>query len=197
MGGWRKRAQKGAKTAYGAAKGQVAAQFGEAGLKNMVLNMAGSPTFGLYDDTALANELAAGSALVKPSDFDLPLLAAFEAAVFIATPALKVSRGVRLPGLEFAHGLLGTPQSGTSVFIHGGYWMAAPVFPSGLKNSSIFGRSSNQEMLVGGKGLKLAVDDFVFLRPTQSEAIFLQFPQWAIYDRGRISDIWQPLPVSV
>jgi D-serine deaminase-like pyridoxal phosphate-dependent protein len=197
LGGWRRRAQKGAQTIYGAALAQVEAQFGAAHAKAMVRNMAGSPTFGLYGDTRLANELAAGSALVKPSDFDLALLAAFEAAVFIATPALKVSQGVRLPGLEFAHGLLGTPQSGTSVFIHGGYWMAAPVYPSGLKNSTVFGRSSNQEMLVGRKGLKLAVDDFVFLRPTQSEAIFLQFPQWVVYDKGRIGDIWHPLPVSV
>ena len=200
LGGWRRRAQKGAGALYDAALGQARDRFGAPHVKNMVRNMAGSPTFGLYKDTQLANELAAGSALVKPSDFDLPILKDFQAAAFIATPALKVSSGVRLPGLEFAHGLLGKPQSGKSVFIHGGYWMAHAVHPKGLKTSSVFGRSSNQEFLAAPKGTKLAVDDFVFLRPTQSEAVFLQFPKIAVFDgkakKPKISDIWAPLPIS-
>ena len=162
--------------------------------------MAGSPTFGLYKDTQIANELAAGSALVKPSDFDIPILMDFQAAAFIATPALKVRDGVRFPALEYANTMLGKPQSGKSVFIHGGYWMADPVHPKGLKTSTLFGRSSNQEMLVAPKTAKIAVDDFVFLRPTQSEALFLQFPKIAVLDTKakapRISDIWTPLPVS-
>ena len=200
LGGWRKRAQKGASTLYEAALQQARDVYGVSHVKKMVRNMAGSPTFGLYKDTLLANELAAGSALVKPSDFDLPILKEFQAAAFIATPALKVSEGVRLPALEYAHGLLGKPQTGKSVFIHGGYWMAEAVHPKGLKTSSVFGRSSNQELLVAPKTTKLAVDDFVFLRPTQSEAVFLQFPKIAIFDARaktpRISDIWRPLPVS-
>lgn len=200
LGGWRKRAQKGAGALYEAALAQARAGFGDAHVKNMVRNMAGSPTFGLYKDTQIANELAAGSALVKPSDFDLPILKDFQAAAFIATPALKVSDGVRFPALEFANTMLGKPQSGKSVFIHGGYWMADPVHPKGLKTSSVFGRSSNQELLVGPKRTRLAVDDFVFLRPTQSEAVFLQFPKIAVFDRKaktpKISDIWTPLPVS-
>lgn len=140
--------------------------------------------------------MAAGSALVKPSDFDMPILKPFEAAAFIATPALKVSQDVRVPGLEYANKLLGKPKSGTGIFIHGGYWMAAPVWPRGLKTGGLFGRSSNQEFLQGPKKLPLAVDDFVFLRPTQSEAVFLQFPKIAVFDGRRICDIWQPLSVS-
>ena len=200
LGGWRNRAQKGAAALYMAALAQASHAFGAAAVKNTVRNMAGSPTFGLYQDTKIANELAAGSALVKPSDFDLPILKDFQPAAFIATPALKVSDGVRLPALEYAHGLLGKPQTGKSVFIHGGYWMAEPVYPKGLKTSSVFGRSSNQEFLVAPKKADLQVDDFVFLRPTQSEAVFLQFPKIAIYDgtgkAPKIRDIWTPLGVS-
>ena len=200
LGGWRKRAQKGAADIYAAALAQARDRYGAAYVKNMVRNTAGSPTFGLYKDTQMANELAAGSALVKPSDFDIPILKDFQAAAFIATPALKVSDGVRLPALEYAHGLLGKPQSGKSLFIHGGYWMAQAVHPKGLKTSSMFGRSSNQELLVAPMRTKLAVDDFVFLRPTQSEAVFLQFPKIAVFEgtgkRARISDIWTPMPVS-
>ena len=49
---------------------------------------------------------------------------------------------------------------------------------------------------MGPRNTPLKVDDFVFLRPTQSEAIFLQFPKIAIFDGRRICDIWQPLSVS-
>lgn len=196
LGGWRRRAKKGAETAYAAALEQARAHFSDSHVNQMVRNMAGSPTFGLYQDTRLANELAAGSALVKPSDFDLPILKDFEAAAFIATPALKLSRQVRLPALEYANKMLGKPKAATGLFIHGGYWMADPVWPKQLKTSGLFGRSSNQEFLMGPKSTALAVDEFVFLRPRQSEAIFLQFPKIAVFDGRRIADIWQPLPVS-
>jgi D-serine deaminase-like pyridoxal phosphate-dependent protein len=191
-----KRAKQGAADQFQQALTQTAAIFGQEHVTNMVRNMAGSPTFGLYSDTLLANEIAAGSALVKPSDFDLPILKAFLPASFIATPAIKVSKGVRLPGLEYANRALGKPQSGKTVFLHGGYWKANPVYPGGLKNSSLFGRSSNQEMLVAPKNASIKVDDFVFLRPTQSEAVFLQFPKIAVFSGGQIKDLWAPLPVT-
>ena len=38
--------------------------------------------------------------------------------------------------------------------------------------------------------------NILFLRPNQSEAVFLQFPKIAVFDGRRIADIWQPLPVS-
>ena len=196
LAGWPKRAKKGAADRFREALAQVASVFGEGHSDAMIRNMAGSPTFGLYTDTDLANEIAAGSALVKPSDFDLPILKDFLPAGFIATPAIKVSNGVRLPGLEYANRALGKPKSGKTVFLHGGYWKADPVYPGGLKYSNLFGRSSNQEMLVAPKNSSLKVDDFVFLRPTQSEAVFLQFPKIAVFSGGEIVDQWQPLPVT-
>ena len=196
IGTWRKRARQGALSLFADAMAQIAAQFGEAAVKDMIRNMAGSPTFKLYGDTDHANELAAGSVLVKPSDFDMPLLKDFEPAGFIATPVLKQSKGVLAPAAEFSGGLLGAPRRGTTLFIHGGNWMAKPVFPRGLEHSPLFGRSSNQDMLTGSVALKIAIDDFVFLRPTQSETVFLQFPKIAIFDGKRISDLWHPLPVS-
>jgi D-serine deaminase-like pyridoxal phosphate-dependent protein len=196
IAGWPKRAKQGAADQFQQALKHTAAIFGQEHVTNMVRNMAGSPTFGLYSDTLLANEIAAGSALVKPSDFDLPILKTFLPASFIATPAIKVSQGVRLPGLEYANRALGKGQSGKTVFLHGGYWKADPVYPGGLKNSSLFGRSSNQEMLVAPKNASIKVDDFVFLRPTQSEAVFLQFPKIAVFSGGQIKDLWAPLPVT-
>ena len=196
LAGWRNRARKGATDVYEAARAQLAAHYSPEDITKMTFNMAGSPTFGLYKSTNHATEISVGSALVKPSDFDLPILKAFQPASFIATPALKVTRGIRLPAIEYADNSLGKPKAGTTIFIHGGYWMAQPVFPGGLRNSTLFGRSSNQEMLVGPARTDLAVDDFVFLRPMQSEAVFLQFPKIAVFDGRRIADIWAPLPVS-
>jgi D-serine deaminase-like pyridoxal phosphate-dependent protein len=51
-------------------------------------------------------------------------------------------------------------------------------------------------MLVAPKNASIKVDDFVFLRPTQSEAVFLQFPKIAVFSGGQIEDLWAPLPVT-
>mgnify|MGYP001045139690 CR=1 FL=1 len=196
IAGWRRRAKTGAWQILDNSYRQIEARFGKPVFDKLVRNTAGSPTFGLYKDTRHSNELAAGSALVKPSDFDMPILSKFKAAAFIATPALKVSRGIQFPAQEFSNGAIGDMRDGTKVFVHGGYWMASPIYPAGLSYSDVFGRSSNQDLLVGGAKQKISVDDFVFLRPHQSEAVFLQFPKIAVYDRGRVVDIWRPLAVS-
>ncbi len=48
----------------------------------LTLNTGGSPTYRLHRAVGAANEVAVGSALVKPSDFDTPLLADLQPAVF-------------------------------------------------------------------------------------------------------------------
>lgn len=50
-----------------------------------------------------------------------------------------------------------------------------PLSPEGMVINSLYGRSTNQEMLNGPEHIDLEVDDYVFLRPTQSESIMLQF----------------------
>jgi D-serine deaminase-like pyridoxal phosphate-dependent protein len=60
----------------------------------------------------------------------------------------------------------------------------------------LFGRSSNQELLTGGADVALKPDDTVFFRPTQSEAVFLQFGAIAVFDGERIAEMWPTFPVS-
>ena len=160
--------------------------------ETLTLNTAGSPTFQLYDETAPVNELAMGSGLVKPSDFDIDTLADHEAAVFVATPVLKKMQGTTLPGLEAAKGLMSflDTRKAQSFFTYGGYWKASPVSPPGLEGNAIFGHSTNQELVNGSDKVELEVNDFVFLRPHQSEHVFLQFGDIAVYDDGRIVDYW-------
>ena len=158
----------------------------------VTLNGAGSPTYRLYEDDTLVNDLSVGSALVKPTDFDLDTLTPHVPALFIATPVLKAGSGARLPGLDWLSRLLDwwNPNLARTFFVYGGYWMAHPVAPEGLHNNALFGRSSNQEMLNGSARVALGVDDYVFLRPTQSEAVMLQFGDILVTRGATIVDHW-------
>lgn len=196
MFGWRARARAAAWQSYGEAQSQIAARLGP--LDSLTLNGAGSPTYRLYRDTALINEVAAGSVLVKPTDFDTPLLAAHQPACFIATPVVKGPAPSPLPALERLEPLRRwlDPNQARRLFIHGGHWLAHPEDPPGLSYSNTFGRSSNQEMLTGGRKTDIAPGDFLFLRPSQSEAVFLQFGPLLVYAQGEIVGEWEALRIS-
>ncbi|WP_046155377.1 alanine racemase [Chromobacterium vaccinii] len=162
-------------------------------------NAAGSPTYRLYPGDGPENEVAVGSAMVKPSDFDLPLLDELLPACFIATPVLKALPRFELPyGVEWLGGLAGgwDANARRGYFIYGGNWQADPVSPAGLAGSGLYGHSSNQQLLVGSGLQALAVDDTVFFRPRQSEAVLQQFGDIAVYEGGRIVDRWPVLPAT-
>ncbi|AWF81483.1 alanine racemase [Microbulbifer sp. A4B17] len=177
---------------------QAKAQLGEAFPKAATMNAAGSPTYQLYKSRAgraPCNEIAAGSCLVKPAGFDIPTLSDHLPAAYIASPVLKKLSQTQIPGIE---GLTGpfnwlNPNREQSFFISGGYWKAEPESPKGLSINPIYGRSSNQEMLNGSKRVLLNEDDWIFLRPTQSESVFLQFGDIAVYSKGEIVDLWPVL----
>ena len=164
----------------------------------LTLNGAGSPTFRRHCAGTAANEVSVGSAFVKPGDFDYDDLADLLPAAFIATPVLKASHDQPLPGVEAFSGAMHWWDRNTTrgFFIHGGHWLAKPVSPQGLEYSKLFGRSSNQELLTGSDRITLKPDDTVFLRPDQSEALFLQFGDIAVFDGAEISEFWPSQPVS-
>jgi D-serine deaminase-like pyridoxal phosphate-dependent protein len=196
--GWRERAKAGAWRRYSEALAQAAEVFGAEAVAGLVRNAAGSPTYRYYQSTEIANEISAGSCLVKPTHFDTPLLEPHQPASFIATPVIKSIAKTRLPGLEFAaEGQRAwDPNTTRTVFIYGGNWLADPVDPPGLSYNKTFGRSSNQEMLNGGHNLSIEPDEFVFFRPHQSEAVFLQFGDIAVYEDGRITERWPVFEAS-
>ncbi|MEQ8322434.1 MAG: alanine racemase [Rhodospirillales bacterium] len=190
--GWRDRAMKGVRTTYAAALAQAGDVFGADVMPGITRNAAGSPTYRTYQDTEIASEISAGSCLVKPTHFDTELLEPHVPASFIATPVIKSLPVTHMPGLEFADGATRAwnPNASKTVFIYGGNWLADPVDPPGLEYNNTFGRSSNQEMLNGGPELEISPDEFVFLRPHQSEAVFLQFGDIAVYEDGAIVERW-------
>ena len=183
--------------AYAAAKGVLAEVVG-ADLAHMTLNSAGSPTFALHAEGTEANEVSIGSAFVKPGDFDLKTLVRCRAAAYIATPVIKALDRTQIPSLEALSGVMGVldPNTERAFFIYGGHWLAKPLSPPGLQYNDLFGRSSNQEMLTGSRRVSLKPDDYVFLRPNQSEAVLFQFGDLLVYEGGKISERWPTFPVS-
>lgn len=118
----------------------------------------------------------------------------YKPCCFIATPVLKKFKGTSLPGADKLKGLLNTlnPNFKQSYFIYGGYWKADYCYPPALKQNTIF-KSTNQTMLTTAKHHQLNVDDFVFLRPHQSEFVLLQFGNILTIRNGEIEKEWSLL----
>ena len=164
----------------------------------ITLNAGGSMSYRLYGQQSLINDISVGSALVKPTDFDLNLLAEHQPAMFIATPVLKMLDGTRIPGADWI-GQLGAwwnPNRRRTYFLYGGHWLARYESPCGLLEHPMMGYSTNQQFVNGSVTTGLSPDDYVFLRPTQSEAVMLQFGALVILRQGRIVDYWPVLGSS-
>jgi len=186
------------KTFYNDCKSLVETEFPELWNKNLTFNGAGSPTVSLHNTVeSPLNDISAGSFAVKPTDFDIDTLESFAPASFIATPILKKYDNTTLPSVEKFDGILNLfdPNMEQSYYIFGGSWMADYYEPKGLKSNPIFGKSTNQIMLNSSENTKLDVDDFVFLRPHQSEFVFLQFGEILCIRDANIVDEWSVLNV--
>lgn len=198
IAGSRQHAMEHARSTYAGYARQVQEALGTAA-HAAVFNAAGSPTYRLYDGSGVENELSVGSAMVKGVDFDTPLLEDLSPAVFIATPVLKIPQRFQMPtGVEPLGDVvrLWDRNQQHAYFIYGGNWLADPASPAGLAASGLYGTSSNQQVLVGSGLQNLAVDDWVFFRPRQSEAVLQQFGDIAVLDHGKISAFWQPMAAT-
>ncbi|MGA4853209.1 alanine racemase [Acinetobacter haemolyticus] len=153
----------------------------------LCFNGGGSPTFSFHTTESVCNDLSFGSMLLKPSDFDHDFLQALQPALWIAAPVLKVLPFIQLPSMAVLDKL---PHKCKALFIYGGYWMANYVYPDQAHTHVLYGRSSNQELINVPKNCDTQVDDFVFLRPTQSEAIIPQFSNLMLYKQNRFES-WQ------
>jgi D-serine deaminase-like pyridoxal phosphate-dependent protein len=179
---------------YAAFVGYARERFGDVWPEAPILNGGGSPSFTLMAPDAVPNEVAIGSVLVKPMDFDLPQLADYEPAAYIAAPVLKRLAGVRLPFLEGLAQVTGARRD--TLFLYGGRWMARPVWPPGMRASRLYGESSNQQMMTVPRDAAVGMDDYVFLRPTQSEAVLLQLGPLALVDGAGDVERWAVLDAS-
>ncbi|GFD78170.1 hypothetical protein KUL118_10320 [Tenacibaculum sp. KUL118] len=175
---------------YENCKTLVKNDFPELWNENLTFNGAGSPTLNLHkEQNSPINDIAIGSCFVKPTTFDILSLKNYKPATFIATPVLKTFSNTTLPGLEKVKQIF----SKKSAFIYGGFWKADYYYPIGVKQNNLFGSSTNQTMINVSKNIPLQVDEFVFLRPHQSEFVFLQFGEILPIRNGKIQQPWQLL----
>ncbi len=156
----------------------------------LTFNGAGSHTLAIYHDDHTMNDLSAGSGVVMPLDFDTRYLADNRPALFIATPILKHYDTLRAPGDGAMIDVLQwwDPNRRQLYFIYGGYWKARFVSPAGVPEALY--HSTNQEPVTTSHSVHLAVDDYMFLRPTQSEHVMLQFGDLLVVDGGAIVARW-------
>ncbi len=149
--------------------------------QTLTLNGAGSHTLKIYEKDHTMNDLSAGSGVVKPTDFDTFHLNDHVPAMFIATPVLK-----RYAGNPY---LPEPPRDMERLYyIYGGYWKARMASPKEV-GEPIY-ESTNQSPITTPADVNLAVDDYVFLRPTQSEFVMLQFGDLLVVKDGELNDRW-------
>lgn len=182
------------KARYAAARAVLVGKLG-GDPRRFTFNAAGSPTYRLHLEGTPANEVSIGSAFVKPMNFDSGLLRDHQPAAFIVQPVLKVTDPALIPSIEpLAESLSRlNPNSRRGVFVYGGYGDAEPVSPPGLAFSPLYGGRS---MLMASDKVDLSPDDFVFFRPRESEGVFLQYGDIAVYDGAEIADRWPTFPVA-
>lgn len=156
----------------------------------LTLNGAGSHTLGIYHDDHVMNDLSAGSGVVKPMDFDTYHLKGNFEALFIATPILKRYDELKIAGDPAIAKLLPlwNPNMERLYYIYGGYWKAKIVSPEGVADPIY--ESTNQSPVTTSSSVDLQVDDYMFLRPMQSEHVMLQFGDLLVFQGGKIIDQW-------
>lgn len=170
-------------------------QFPKLWHEGLTLNTAGSPTYRLHERETLSNDISVGTAMLKPTHYDIDILAEHVPAAFIATPVLKSVGPLRLPGFDGLSKLMNwwDPNLRETFFIYGGNWMAEYESPRGLRRNGLYGHSSNQENVTASIATGLKVDDHVFLRPAQVEGVLLEFGDLIALRGGRIVDHWPVL----
>jgi len=185
------------KARYAACVQQLKDNFADLVKPDTCFNGAGSPTFRYYEGDTVVNDLSAASCLMKPTHYDLPILEDFEPSAFIASPVLKHLQGARLPALEWTGPLLRAWDKNQTqmYFCYSGNWLAENESPPGLTPHFAY-VSSNQQGYSASDSVDIGVDDFIFLRPTQSEAVLLQFGDLVLFRGDQIVDRWPVLPVG-
>jgi D-serine deaminase-like pyridoxal phosphate-dependent protein len=163
---------------------------------SLTLNTGGSPSYKLHEAEKISTEVCVGTALLKPTHYDLETLAGHVPAAFIATPVLKATGPVMIPALDGESKVFSwwDVNQRETFYIYGGYWLAEYESPKGLRLNTALGHSANQENVTGSAAVGLHVDDQVFLRPAIAEGLLLQFGDLITLRGGKIQDLWPVYP---
>ena len=162
---------------------------------DLTFNAGGSPSYPLHDKEKISSEISTGTALLKPTHYDIETLAAHVPAAFIATPVIKAVGPIEVPALDGKSKIFSwwDVNQRALYYIYGGFWRADYESPKGLQFNELLGVSANQENVSGSPATGLKVNDQVFLRPQIVEGVLLQFGDLVAMRGGKIVDYWPPL----
>ncbi|MDB5977978.1 MAG: hypothetical protein JWR07_4738 [Nevskia sp.] len=162
---------------------------------DLTFNAGGSPSYPLHDKEKISSEISTGTALLKPTHYDIETLTAHVPAVFIATPVIKAVGPIEVPALDAKSRIFSwwDVNQRDLYYIYGGFWRAEYESPKGLQFNKLLGVSANQENVSGSLATSLKVNDQVFLRPEIVEGVLLQFGDLVAMRGGKIVDYWPPL----
>jgi len=154
----------------------------------LTFNSGGSKTWFRFDEGLAVNDVAAGSAAVKPSTFSL--LAEHRPALFIAAPVIRKFPRVSRREVD--------PTVAMSLYLYGGGWAADIVHPDGITISPSADPPNqnllpNQCLFETHMDTPLGLGDFVFFQPHQGDAM-VQFEEILVIRGGRLVDRWRPFP---
>lgn len=77
---------------------------------------------------------------------------------------------------------------GRFYYVRGGYWKACMVSSSGVAEPLY--PSTNQSSVTTSNSVDLQLDDYMILRPTQSEGVILQFGDLLVVKDGQLANRW-------
>lgn len=154
----------------------------------LTFNSGGSKTLHRFHGDWIANDIAAGSAVVKPATFSV--LDTHLPALFIAAPVIRKFARVSRHSIE--------PAKAMSLYLYGGGWAAELVHPEGVTISPHADPPNenllpNQCLFETSLDTRLDIGNFVFFHPRQSDAM-VQFEEILLVRDGVIVDRWHPFP---
>ena len=154
----------------------------------LTFNSGGSKTCHRFSAGHVVNDVAAGSAVVKPATFEL--LVDHQPALFIAAPVIR-----KFPRVSRT---LTDPATAMSLYLYGGGWAADLAWPPHVTitphadppNQNLL---PNQCLFETHVNTPLSTGHFVFFRPQQSDAM-VQFEEILAFRGGRLVDRFRPFP---
>ena len=173
----------------------VRSQYPKLWRDDLTFNAGGSPSYPLHGQEKISSEISTGTALLKPTHYDIVTLTEHVPAVFIATPVIKAVGPIDYPALDGKSKIFSwwDVNQRDLYYIYGGFWRADYESPKGLQFNPLLGVSANQENVSGSPATALKVDDQVFLRPQIVEGVLLQFGDLVAMRGGKVVDYWPPL----
>jgi D-serine deaminase-like pyridoxal phosphate-dependent protein len=189
-----------AMTAYAALAGAGREAHPELHGPDIVHNAGGSGSYRLYDASTPVDDVGIGGLPLRPSAYPDTFLDGLEPAMFVAAPVLADLGATRIPFLEGLTGVLRAwdPNARRAFAVYGGGWPGRIVSPPGVRPEPLTtdppneNLVPNQSVLVASRRTPIAVGDFVFWRPVNSDAL-VQFEELACVRGGSVVETWRPL----